>query len=47
MAIFLDTGIFVAARNSRDISHERASQLVERALIGNPERSRRIRRNSP
>ena len=34
MAIFLDTGIFVAARNSRDTNHERASQLVERALKG-------------
>ena len=34
MAVFLDTGIFVAARNSRDSNHARATELLERALKG-------------
>ena len=34
MAVFLDTGIFVAARNSRDSNHARATELFERALKG-------------
>ena len=34
MAIFLDTGVFVAARNSRDRNHTRASALFEQALKG-------------
>jgi len=32
MAIFIDTGIFVAARNKSDINHARAKQLLRRAL---------------
>jgi len=34
MAVLLDTGVFVAARNSRDKNHERAKELFERALKG-------------
>ncbi len=34
MAIFLDTGIFVAVRNVRDADHARASGLLERTLTG-------------
>ena len=34
MAVFVDTGVFVAARNSRDRNHVRASQLMESALRG-------------
>jgi predicted nucleic acid-binding protein len=34
MAIFLDTGIFIAARNIRDADHAKASDLFERALRG-------------
>jgi uncharacterized protein len=34
MAIFLDTGVFVAARNSRDKNHARALELFEQALKG-------------
>jgi predicted nucleic acid-binding protein len=34
LAIFLDTGVFVAVRNVRDADHGRASDLLERALRG-------------
>jgi uncharacterized protein len=34
MAVFLDTGVFVGARNARDVNHRAASQLLERALKG-------------
>lgn len=34
LAVFIDTGIFVAARNSRDANHARASELFEMALRG-------------
>jgi hypothetical protein len=34
LAIFIDTGVFVAARNSRDVNHARASELFEQALRG-------------
>ena len=34
MAIFLDTGIFVAVRNVRDADHGRAAGLFESALRG-------------
>jgi predicted nucleic acid-binding protein len=32
MAVFVDTGIFVAARNKKDRNHERAKELMRRAL---------------
>jgi predicted nucleic acid-binding protein len=34
MAVFVDTGIFVAARNRSDNFHEKASSLMEEALRG-------------
>jgi len=34
LAIFIDTGIFVAARNKSDINHERAVSLLRKALRG-------------
>jgi len=34
VAVFLDTGVFVAARNSRDRNHKRATELFEGALRG-------------
>jgi len=34
MSIFVDTNIFVAARNKRDINHQRAVELLEMALRG-------------
>ncbi len=34
MAIFIDTGIFVAARNKSDANHGRAKELLESALEG-------------
>lgn len=34
MGVFVDTGVFVAARNSRDINHERAKELLRKALLG-------------
>lgn len=34
LGIFVDTGVFVAARNSRDINHEKAKRLLKKALSG-------------
>ncbi len=34
MAAFIDTGVFVAARNRSDVNHERAVSLLRRALAG-------------
>lgn len=34
VAVFIDTNIFVAARNKSDINHERAVYLLELALRG-------------
>ena len=34
MAVFIDTCIFVAARNKSDINHERAVELLKSALKG-------------
>ena len=34
MGVFIDTGIFVAARNSRDINHKKAKSLLRKALLG-------------
>jgi len=34
VAVFLDTGVLVAARNSRDRNHKRATELLEEALEG-------------
>ena len=34
MSIFIDTGVFVAARNLRDINHQRAVELLEDVLRG-------------
>ncbi|MCD6114521.1 MAG: type II toxin-antitoxin system VapC family toxin [Thermoprotei archaeon] len=34
MSIFIDTGVFVAARNRSDINHERAVELLRKALKG-------------
>ena len=34
MTIFIDTGIFVAARNKRDVNHKRAVSLLKEALKG-------------
>jgi predicted nucleic acid-binding protein len=32
MAVFVDTGIFVAVRNKKDSNHQRAKNLMKRAL---------------
>ena len=32
MAVFVDTGIFVAVRNRKDINHQRAKELMRQAL---------------
>ncbi len=34
MAIFIDTGIFVAVRNAKDTNHKRGVHLMEEALKG-------------
>jgi len=34
MAIFIDTGVFVAARNKSDSNHGRARELLKSALSG-------------
>ncbi len=34
MAVFIDTGIFVAARNRRDVNHKRAVNLLKEAIKG-------------
>jgi len=34
LGVFIDTGIFVAARNSRDINHKKAKSLLRKALLG-------------
>ena len=34
MAVFIDTGIFVAARNKRDVNHKRAINPLRAALKG-------------
>ena len=34
MAVFIDTGIFVAARNRSDINHTRSKELMRQALTG-------------
>ncbi len=34
MSVFIDTGVFVAARNTRDINHKRAVELLEKAIRG-------------
>ncbi len=34
LAVFIDTGIFVAARNKSDVNHRRAVNLLEQALRG-------------
>jgi len=34
MSVFIDTNIFVAARNKRDIGHRRALELLKEALEG-------------
>ena len=34
MAIFVDTGVFVAARNVREVDHVKARGLLEQALKG-------------
>jgi len=34
LGVFIDTCVFVAARNSRDINHEKAKELLRRALLG-------------
>jgi len=34
LAVLIDTGIFVAARNKSDINHERAVDLLRRSLKG-------------
>lgn len=34
MSVFIDTGVFVAARNMRDINHKRAVKLLEKAIKG-------------
>lgn len=34
MAVFVDTGVFVALRNADDELHERSKELVKRALKG-------------
>jgi len=33
MAVFVDTGIFVAVRNRKDRNHQRARELMKRALM--------------
>jgi uncharacterized protein len=35
MTVFVDTGIFVALRNSEDINHQRSKELMMTALKGN------------
>ena len=32
MAVFIDTGVFVAIRNKKDTNHQRAKDLMRRAL---------------
>ena len=32
MAVFIDTGVFVAIRNKKDRNHQRAKDLMRRAL---------------
>lgn len=34
LTVFIDTGIFVAARNKSDVNHERAVNLLKNALKG-------------
>jgi len=34
LAVFIDTGVFVAANNKSDNNHERASELMKEALEG-------------
>jgi len=34
MAVFIDTGVFVAARNRSDVNHGRAVELLREALQG-------------
>jgi len=34
MAVFIDTSLFVAARNRSDRNHPRATELMEKALRG-------------
>ena len=34
LSIFIDTGVFVAARNRSDINHERTVELLRKALKG-------------
>lgn len=34
MTVFIDTNIFVAARNKSDINHKRAVELLKKALMG-------------
>jgi len=33
VAVFVDTGIFVAVRNKKDRNHRRATELMKRALV--------------
>ena len=33
VAVFIDTGIFVAVRNKKDRNHRRATELMRRALV--------------
>src|SRR5208283_5533944 len=35
MAVFIDTGIFVALHNADDHYHQRSKELIKNALIGN------------
>lgn len=34
VAVFIDTGVFVAARNRRDVNHRKAVDLLRKALKG-------------
>lgn len=34
MSVFIDTGIFVAFHNTKDANHDRAMELIERAVSG-------------
>jgi len=34
MSVFIDTNVFVAARNKRDVNHQRAVELLEGVLMG-------------
>ena len=34
MTVFIDTGVFVAARNKSDVNHKRAIELLREALQG-------------